>query len=76
MKSNCVFCDVCVGVCIDACPSNTTHEDPISAARATTAAPIYALHPPLTASKTVLSSLSMLVLCPQEPGVTVGLRRP
>ena len=36
---------------------------------------VCAIHPPLTAPKTALSSLRLLVICPQEPGVTAGLLR-
>ena len=52
---------------IDVGPSNATERAWISAARAAVAAPIYALHPPLPASKAVLSLLSLLVICPLIP---------
>ena len=58
---------VCLVVCIDVGPSNATERAWISAARAAVAAPIYALHPPLPASKAVLSLLSLLVICPLIP---------
>ena len=50
--------------CIDVGPSNSTERAWISAARAAVEAPTYALHPPLPASKAVLSSLSLLLICP------------
>ena len=53
-----------VCVCIDVRPSHTTHAQPISAVRVAVNVPIYALHPLLPASKTVLNSWSLVVICP------------
>ena len=53
----------CFCLCIEVWPSHTTHAQPISAAGAAVEAPIYALHQPLPASKTVLSSWSLVVKC-------------
>ena len=50
-------------VCMDVCPSHTTHAQSISAARAAVEAPYFALRSPLPASKTVLSSSSLVVIC-------------
>ena len=52
------------GVCIEVWPSHTTSAETISAARAAVEAPIYALHHPLPVSKPVLSSWSLVVICP------------
>ena len=49
---------------IEVWPSHTTNVEPISAARAAVEAPIYALHQPLPTPKTVLSSWSLVVICP------------
>ena len=45
----------CVGGCIEVWPFHTTNAEPMSAARAAVEAPIYALHQPLPASKTISS---------------------
>ena len=57
-----ILCILCL--CIEVWPSHTTHAQPISAATAPVVAPIYALHPPLPASKTGWSSWSLVVICP------------
>ena len=62
---------VCLVVCIDVGPSNATERAWISAASVAVEAPIYALHTPLPASKIVLSSWGLFVICPLiAPGVT------
>ena len=50
------------GVLVDVWPEHTTNSDPILAARAAKEAPIYVGHPPLPASKAVLSSSRLLVI--------------
>ena len=66
---------MCIGVLvcafIDVGPSNATKKGWISPPVTSVDAPYYALHPSLTASKAVLSSLSLIVICPSiAPGVT------
>ena len=65
---------VCLSVvcaCIEVWPSHTTNAEPVSPLATSVEAPIFALHLPLPASKTVLSSWSLLVTCPLiAPGVT------
>ena len=65
---------VLVCVCIEVWPSHTTSAGPISAARAAVEAPIHGIHQPLPASKTVLSSWSLLLICPlidtSDTGIT------
>ena len=51
-------------LCIDVCPSHTTHAQPISAARMSVEAPYLHVHSPLLASKAVLSSWSLVMICP------------
>ena len=60
----CTCADVLVWVCIEVWPFHTTSAEPISAVMAAVEAPFYALHSPLPASKTVLSSWSLVVVCP------------
>ena len=50
-------------VCIEVYPSHTTNAEPISTLVTSVEAPCYALHPPLPASKAVLSSWSLVVIC-------------
>ena len=49
--------------CIEVCPSHTTNAEPISPHVVSVDALYYAIHPPLPASKTVLSSWSLVVIC-------------
>ena len=58
-------------VCIEVWPSHTTNAEPISPLVMSVEASVYAIHPPLPASKTVLSSWSLVVICPLiAPGDT------
>ena len=52
-----------VCLCIDVCPSHTTHAQTISTRATSVEAPYFALHPPLPASETVLSLWSLVVIC-------------
>ena len=52
-----------VRLCIGVCPSHTTNAQPISTVVTSVEAPYFALHLPLPASKTVLSSWSFVVIC-------------
>ena len=54
---------VYVCLCIGVCPSNTTNAEPITPFVTSVEAPYYALHPPMPASKTILSSWSLVVIC-------------
>ena len=58
----------CVGVlvcaCIEVWPSHTTSAGPISPLVTSVEASTNALHQPLPASKTILSSWSLVVICP------------
>ena len=57
--------------CIDVGPSNATERAWISPLVTSVKAPIFALHPPLPASRTVWSSWGLLVVCPlNAQGVT------
>ena len=60
-----------VCLCIEICPWHTTNAEPISPLLTSEEAPYYALHPPLPASKTVLSSWGLVVVCALiDTGVT------
>ena len=50
-------------LCIDLCTSHTTNAEPISAASTAVEAPLFALDSPLPASKTFMSSWSLVVMC-------------
>ena len=52
-----------VCLCIVVCPSHTSHAQPISTFVTYVEAPYFAPYPPLPASKTVLSSRSLVVIC-------------
>ena len=52
-----------VCLCIVVCPSHTTHAQPISTSVTYVEAPYFAPYPPLPASKNVLSSRSLVVIC-------------
>ena len=52
-----------VCLCIEFCPSQATKARPISRATASVEAPSLRLHSPLLASKAVLSSWSLVVIC-------------
>ena len=52
-----------VCACIEVCPSHTTNAEPISPLLTSVEAPYYTRHPPLPASKTVLGSWSLVVIC-------------
>ena len=54
---------VCWCGCIELCPSNATKTLPISRATASVEARYLHLHPPLLASKVVLSSWRLVVVC-------------
>ena len=59
----CVCVCILMCVCIEVCPSHATKKKSISAARAAVEPPYFALRPPLPASKAVLSSCSLVVIC-------------
>ena len=62
---------VSVCLCIEVRPSHTTNAEQISPLVTSVEVPYYDFHPPLPASKTVLSSWSLVVICPLiAPGVT------
>ena len=52
---------VCLWIVV--CPSHTTHAQPISTSVTYVEAPYFAPYPPLPASKNVLSSRSLVVIC-------------
>ena len=62
-----------VGVCKEVWLSHTSNAEPISAARASVEAPISVIHRPLPASKTVLSSWSMVEKCPRIAPHATGI---
>ena len=59
--------------CIEVCPSHATNAEPISPLVTSVEAPYYALRPPLPASKTVLSSWSLVVICPLNDTGATGI---
>ena len=54
---------LCICLRIEVSPSHTTNPEPISTLVKSVEAPYFALHPRLPASKTVLSSWSLAVIC-------------
>ena len=62
-----------LSVCAEVWPSHTTNAEPISPLVTSVEAPYYALHPPLPVPKAVLSSWSMVVICPLKDTGATGI---
>ena len=62
-KKKTYFPSVRIGVCLELCPSKSTEITSISSSRAPVDAPYSHLRSPLLASKAVLSSWSLVVIC-------------
>ena len=62
-----------MSVCIELCPSNATKAPPISTPTASVEASYFHLHPPLLASKAVLSSWSLVVVCALTTTCVTGI---